>query len=181
MVKINMGCGLRNFGTDWIHIDGASYKHIEHRSITNLEMNSDTVDLIYASHVLEYFNRQEGCTLLAEWRRVLKPDGILRLAVPDFAALTRLYQEKKIRLENVLGPLYGAMQMGTETIYHKTTYDLENLSMFLTQNGFYEIMKYNWRETDHSQFDDHSQAYFPHMDKENGTLISLNVEGKKIP
>jgi hypothetical protein len=25
-------------------------------------------------------------------------------------------------------------------------------------------------------FDDHSQAYIPHMDKENGTLISLNIE-----
>ena len=36
-----------------------------------------------------------------------------------------------------------------------------------------------WRETEHSQFDDHSQAYVPHMDKENGVLISLNVECNK--
>ena len=27
-----------------------------------------------------------------------------------------------------------------------------------------------------SDFDDHSQAYLPHMDKENGTSMSLNVE-----
>ena len=33
-----------------------------------------------------------------------------------------------------------------------------------------------WEETEHAQFDDHSQAYLPHMDKENGTLMSLNVE-----
>ena len=39
-----------------------------------------------------------------------------------------------------------------------------------------EIKKYNWRKTEHSMFDDHSQAYLPHMDKENGILISLNVE-----
>jgi hypothetical protein len=29
------------------------------------------------------------------------------------------------------------------------------------------------------EFDDHSQAYLPHMDKENGTLISLNIEAVK--
>jgi len=27
--------------------------------------------------------------------------------------------------------------------------------------------------------DDHSQAYLPHMDKENGILISLNIEATK--
>lgn len=180
MVKVNMGCGWRNFGPDWIHIDGGNYKHLDYRSVTDLEFADNTVDLIYASHVLEYFNRHEACILLGEWRRTLKPNGILRIAVPDFAELSRLYQEKEIRLENVLGPLYGAMQMSEDTIYHKTTYDLDNLSIFLTQNGFYGIKRYDWRLTEHAQFDDHSQAYFPHMDKENGALISLNVECQKI-
>ena len=39
-----------------------------------------------------------------------------------------------------------------------------------------DVKKYDWKETDHSEFDDHSQAYIQHMDKENGILISLNVE-----
>ena len=38
------------------------------------------------------------------------------------------------------------------------------------------IDKYDWSKTEHSKFDDHSQAFLPHMDKQNGTLISLNVE-----
>jgi len=38
------------------------------------------------------------------------------------------------------------------------------------------IKRYNWKDTEHSKIDDHSQAYLPHMDKDNGTLISLNVE-----
>ena len=29
---------------------------------------------------------------------------------------------------------------------------------------------------DHPDYDDHSQAYFPHMDKENGIHVSLNLE-----
>ncbi|HAI38830.1 MAG TPA: methyltransferase, partial [Maribacter sp.] len=40
--------------------------------------------------------------------------------------------------------------------------------------------KYDWRQTEHAKFDDHSQAYIPHMDKENGTLISLNIEAVKL-
>ena len=41
------------------------------------------------------------------------------------------------------------------------------------------ISIYDWRKTEHAQFDDHSQAYLPHFEKEKGILISLNVESKK--
>ena len=68
------------------------------------------------------------------------------------------------------------MQMSNNCIYHKTVYDFKSLEGVLLKAGFKAIKKYDWRNTDHSNFDDHSQAYIPHMDKENGTLISLNVE-----
>ena len=35
--------------------------------------------------------------------------------------------------------------------------------------GFNNIKEYDWRDTDHADYDDHSQAFnFPHMDKKNG-------------
>ena len=71
------------------------------------------------------------------------------------------------------------MDMGGKTIYHKTTYDFEGLKFILNKCGFSNIDYYNWRDTEHSKFDDHSQAYIPHMSKEKGTLISLNVEAVK--
>jgi len=108
----------------------------------------------------------------------LKDDAVLRLAVPDFESMTKLYSQGE-SLEKFLGPLFGRMKMGDSIIYHKTTYDLKSLSTVLNNCGFYDIKKYNWRDTEHSMFDDHSQAYIPHMDKENGTLISLNIECKK--
>ena len=36
-----------------------------------------------------------------------------------------------------------------------------------------------YERTGHKDYDDYSQAYVPHMDKENGLLISLNVEATK--
>ena len=93
-----MGCGWRNFGRDWIHIDGGDYAHLDYKSLEYLEFEDNTVDLIYASHVIEYFDRYEVEDLLREWRRALKTSGVLRLAVPNFEALSALYVNKAIPL-----------------------------------------------------------------------------------
>ena len=175
-MKINIGCGRRNFGKEWIHIDGADYDHIDSKDILMKEYENESVKLIYASHLIEYFDRKEIIPILKRWREVLKPKGILRLAVPNFEIYAKLYAKEKISLDDALGPLYGKMGMGNKTIYHKTTYDYSSLKKILLEVGMRNISKYNWRQTSHSMFDDHSQAYFPHMDKDNGTLMSLNME-----
>ncbi len=182
MIKINMGCGWRDFGPSWCHIDGGDHEHLDKDlgTVTEILIQNDKVDLIYASHLLQYFSRNEAKYVLSEWFRVLKPKGILRLSVPDFWVLCDLYSgdnpKMSVNIRAILGPLYGKMKMGTETIYHKTTYDYDSLRVLTESVGFTGMKYYNWRETEHAEFDDHSQAYLPHMDKDNGTLISLNVE-----
>ena len=37
-------------------------------------------------------------------------------------------------------------------------------------------MRYDWRATDHADIEDSWKAYTPHLDYENGVLMSLNVE-----
>jgi predicted SAM-dependent methyltransferase len=179
MIKINMGCGWRDFGKDWVHIDGGDYPHLDSTDIFNLPYEDNSVDLIYASHVIEYFNREEVKDVLNEWIRILKPNGTLRLAVPNFKNMIFLYHTYEYPLETFLGPLYGQMSMGDKTIYHKTTYDFDSLKSLLESLDMKNVIEYDWRETEHSEFDDHSQAYIPHMDKATGTLISLNMECKK--
>ena len=178
-MKLHLGCGKRNFGEDWVHIDGGNHEHLHSRDITALPFEGGTVELVYASHVLEYFDREEAVDVLKEWKRVLVPEGTLRVAVPDFEAMVRLYVETSASLDKFLGPLYGRMNMGDKKIYHKTVYDEYSLKALLFENGFRNIVLYNWRDTEHSHIDDHSQAYLPHMDKENGSLISLNIECRK--
>ena len=181
MIKLNLGCGWRNFGSDWIHIDGGEYDHSDYKNLEKLEFKDNSVDLIYASHVLEYFDINEVRQLLREWRRVLKSGGELRIAVPDFEAMNMLYHNGKVKLGDIIGPLYGRMPMGDKMIYHKTTYDYESLYLLLYELSFDNIERYNWREYEvHRQNDDHSQAYLnPKGDKDNGTLISLNIKAKK--
>lgn len=179
MIKLHLGCGKKDFGPDWTHIDGGEFSHLHSHDITKIPFDDNTVDLIYASHVFEYFDREEATVVLEEWRRALKPGGILRLAVPDFKKMVQLYISDH-SLNEFLGPLFGKMKMGNETIYHKTVYDYNSLDIKLSLNGFKNIKLWEWKEVDHGTFDDYSQAYIPHMDKENGVLISLNIEGTKI-
>ena len=116
--------------------------------------------------------------VLKEWRRVLKKNGILRLAVPNLEALISVYQTKNI--ENI-GSYVRKMVGKDQYIYHKTIYDSKSLTKLLKNLGFSDINYWDWREVfkNNPEYDDYSQAYYPHMDKKNGTLISLNIECKK--
>jgi SAM-dependent methyltransferase len=48
-------------------------------------------DVVYHSHVLEHFHRDAAERFLRECRRVLRPGGVLRVAVPDLEQMARLY------------------------------------------------------------------------------------------
>jgi predicted SAM-dependent methyltransferase len=169
-VKLHLGCGKRYFGPDWIHIDSAKFDHVQYYNIRKLPFKDNSVDVIYASHLIAYFDRLEIMDLFYEWKRVLKVGGILRLATPDLYKMTKLYVESKVRLEDIHGPMYGRMPMNDKTIYHKTVYDYPSLAKVLMLCGFKHVRRYDHERTDHALFDDHSAAYL----KE--TLISLNVE-----
>ena len=178
--KVHIGCGKRDFGKEWYHIDGSDYPHIRSHDITKLPFEDDSLDLIYASHVLEYFDREEVINVLNEWKRCLKNGGTLRLAVPNFEAMANLYITQNVSLDRFIGPIFGKWQMTpTECIYHKTVYDYESLEGILDKVGFKNARLWDWRKTEHSHFDDYSQAYIPHLDKDNGVLISLNMEAQK--
>lgn len=183
MISLHLGCGSR-FIPGFVHIDKADFPHIDYNhNIQHLPMFADnSVDLVYSSHALEYFDRLEAKEVLEEWHRILRPKGILRLAVPDFEALVKTYKTYG-RVEKILGPLYGRMTIqtpeGEQPIYHKTVYDFVSLKELLEQAGFTNVRRYDWKVTVHKNYDDFSQAYIPHMEKESGLLISLNVESEK--
>jgi len=176
-MKLHLGCGKR-FIPGFVHIDVVDYPHVEHvAAIDSLPFIPDnSVDLIYVCHVLEHFKRRDVERVLKEWLRVLKPSGTLRVAVPDFAKLCEVYL-KTGRLDIVIGGLFGRQDYLYNIHYH--VFDFDTLAANLRSAGYTDIRRYDWRKTEHAHVDDFSQAYIPHMDKEKGTLISLNVECRK--
>tara|TARA_B100000424_G_scaffold57824_2_gene41880 strand:- start:5916 stop:6455 length:540 start_codon:yes stop_codon:yes gene_type:complete len=179
-MKVHLGCGKRNFGSDWIHIDKSDYPHVKYHDVINLPAEENSVDIIYASHMFEYFDRKEALDVLNKWKYYLKPGGVIRLAVPNFEMYSKLYNDKVFTLDNCIGPLYGKWSVSDSlTVYHKTTYDFISLKALLETVELKNIKLWDWKNTEHSQFDDYSQSYYPHMDKENGLLLSLNVQCEK--
>ena len=88
-MKIHVGCGEK-YLPGFKHIDARNFEHVDYVTddLSNLSMFDDnTIDEIYACHLLEHFTREEisNGEILTEWYRVLKSGGILRIAVPNFS------------------------------------------------------------------------------------------------
>lgn len=178
-LKLHLGCGSK-YIPGFIHIDVIEEDHIHHQgTVCELPYQDNSVDLIYASHVLEHFDRWEFPAVLGEWYRVLKRGGALRLAVPDFEACARIYYEEGLKdgLTGLIGLICGGQRNDYD--YHKMIYDEPFLTQALEQVGFRQVARWDWRLTEHAEVDDFSQAYIPHMDKEHGRLMSLNLEALK--
>ena len=178
MKKLHLGCGTKILKS-FINCDINNYKGVDYPGvdILNLSMfEKNSIDLIYASHVLEHIPRTKTFFALLEWNRVLKPGGVLRLAVPDFDATVKVYLRDN-DYENLLNWIYGGSEVPYNVHYRQFTFS--GLKTLLIEAGFKRVLKYDWKLTEHEDIDDFSKAYNPHMDQKNGILMSLNLEAIK--
>lgn len=89
---LNLGCGSR-FIEAWINIDFlSSSEHVIQFDLNNgIPLDSSSVEVVYHSHVLEHFSKENGDLFISECYRVLKPSGVIRVVVPDLERSVRQY------------------------------------------------------------------------------------------
>jgi SAM-dependent methyltransferase len=177
-LKLHLGCAdkiLPGFvNVDLRDLPGVDVSGVD---VTKLDRwESGSVDLIYACHVLEHVPRVRTFSTLLEWNRVLRPGGVLRVAVPDWDATVKLYRRTG-DYENLLNWIYGGLEYDENR--HHRQFNFAGLKTLLIEAGFKRVHHYDWQQTEHAEIDDFSKAYVPHMDVDNGLLISLNVEAVK--
>jgi predicted SAM-dependent methyltransferase len=136
MKLLNLGCGHR-YHPAWINVDFHSTGPgvISHNLYCPLPFADNIYDYVYHSHVLEHFPRRFAPVFLRECFRVLKPDGVIRVVVPDLEKLARLYLSL---LENAL----------TEDDEAKKRYDwivIEMLDQMVRHDSGGEMLRY-WRQ-----------------------------------
>lgn len=174
-MKLHLGCGklkLDNF----INIDILSNTADLKLNFTNLSIfNDSSIEEIYISHALEHFKRREIINLLLEWNRVLKIDGVLRIAVPDFEKVVKIYLKNK-DISELIGFLSGGQK--DEYDIHYVNFDIYILEKLLKACGFDNIERYNSFDFLKDK-DDYSKSYLPHMNFDKGELMSLNIICKK--
>lgn len=182
-MKLNVGCGDKK-----IH----GYINVDIRpdldpdvvcDVSEIHTKFSDVELIYACHVLEHFPLKPSAFYKTTWKQVLdswtaalKPGGILRISVPDMQAVFDYYKDAG-DISKLYSLIWGGQKYDYDFHFHGWTF--ESLKSDLEAAGYEDVRLYNWRKTDHYFIDDYSQAYLPHMDKQNGKLMSLNVEATK--
>ncbi len=175
-VLIHLGCG-DIASPEFINVDARPAPHVHYIcDVTDLSIFADDyADLIYVCHVLEHVRHTTLGQTLWEWRRVLKPGGILRLSVPDFDKLLCIYEASRRDLRSIISPLMGGQEHGYNI--HYSAFNREYLSGKLIEAGFPEIREWNADLVSNHDFTDWANSSI----LRDGTAfsVSLNLEAVK--
>lgn len=158
-VLLNLGCGrskledlifvddLKDYAEVRVDLDASCNPDI----LSGIEelplIQNESVDLVYSSHSLEHIYFHKIPQTLAEWYRVLKQDGELRIIVPNLKIPAQLVAEGKIleKMYDSPGGSVSAIDMfyghrgqvqRNEYMMHKTGFTKESAEIILTELGY---------------------------------------------
>lgn len=179
MKKLHLGCGTRRM-PGYLNVDIQQHESVDLiADLRDLPLEKESFDIIYNCAVIEHFGRHEWKDLLAYWSTFLKKGGKMYISTTDFDAIVERYKKTK-NINELLGFLVGGQKSDYD--WHGMVFNFEVIKNGLESIGFKDVKRYDWQTFDVGLHgvDDYSQAYLPHMDKENGHLMVLNVCGIKI-
>jgi len=169
--RVNLGCGLVT-PSNWINVDysiGARLTRLPflkpflkkyrvfginwsdgvliHNLLKPLPWPDNSIDVAYSSHTLEHMTPEEGVRLLQECYRTLKPNGIIRIVVPDLEVIVKDYVAGELSsLEFIDNLGMSSKQPGDTAIKklltpyfrfpHRCMYDLPSLMDAMRRVGF---------------------------------------------
>lgn len=88
-MKLNVGCGAKLL-VDYINIDlYSTHPKVVRMDVSKLGFPDDSCDEVLAEDILEHFPRLKWKEVVAEWIRVIKPNGLLVLQFPDMRSLSK--------------------------------------------------------------------------------------------
>ena len=101
--KLHLGCGSTKVN-GFINID--AFKTEATDFVCKMEalpkyIKSNSIKLIYLSHVLEHFSRRDSIQVLKMFYDFLEPGGELRVSVPDLIKISDIVKNKKLTFENI--------------------------------------------------------------------------------
>jgi predicted SAM-dependent methyltransferase len=183
-LSLNLGSGGKGLA-NWVNVE-----LIRARDTTlcldirrKLPLADNSVGRISCEHVVEHLDfREDIPAVLADWFRVLRPGGIVRIIVPDAKAFLEAYvagdRQQWLALnwdpQNLPHDIYTPMHIINHTFHqegeHLFAYDAETLKWSLQQAGFVDFREMSFRQSS-----DPALA----LDQENHAPYSLYAEARK--
>jgi SAM-dependent methyltransferase len=136
---INLGCGPRPL-EGFVNVDLLEAPGVDVVADVSgrLPFDDGSVDLLYASHVLEHLPTARVSEVLREWRRVLRDGGRILIAVPDLERIAHLLVSRSGWFtppnQPWVGLVYGGQKDGLD--FHKTGFSSPWLAALLHDAGF---------------------------------------------
>ncbi len=155
-MRLHIGCGT-NLLAGWMNVDlKQGDLRIDIRQ--GLPFPDGSIDLIFHEHFLEHLDYPgEATALVRESRRVLVPEGYMRIGVPDTEYTLKAYiqrNEAYFRLcRERWHPKWCTTPMESVNFHfrqsgeHKFAYDFETLAKLLAQTGFKNISRSQYRSS----------------------------------
>jgi len=185
LLKLNIGSFLDMFHYGWVNIDiqdlsewakinGYIFRKVD--VLKGLFYKDNSVDIILASHFIEHLTRVEGLKFLRECHRVLKPNGLIRLVVPDAKLLVEKYLSGEIMEYRHVNIGVEKAKDEAEAFFHlllaghKTVYDFESLKRLMQEAGFTAIKQMPPFKSQHPAIEKQTISMYP--------TLSLYVEAK---
>jgi predicted SAM-dependent methyltransferase len=152
LVSLTAADGTRTEAGQVYRVDDAAY-FMEMDITGALPVAADTVDWVYAEHLIEHVTLKAGIAWLTEVKRILRPGGLLRVTTPDLRVYAQAYVnddgffgKHRRRMNRALTGVAPAMPargafMFNQLFYvygHRWLYDREELTYALTAAGFAE-------------------------------------------
>ncbi len=109
-----------------------------------------SVDAIFHEHVLEHFDLAAGFRLCTECYRVLKPNGSIRIAVPDAEEYVERYCRRELAPAHEPEAARPTALLAAQELFfrfgHRSAYDFETLEWVLSAAGFKDIRRSEFRD-----------------------------------
>ena len=149
--RLHWGCGDVT-PPGWINSDYAEGPGVEivANVLDGLPLESESIDYITAQHVLQDPEIWQQEDALTELRRVLKPDGVLRLSLPDLDRAIDAYRRGDQDYFQVWNWDTISGNFITQILWHnytRTLFTYEFAAELLTKSGFRDVRQVRYGET----------------------------------
>lgn len=157
-MQVQLGCGHKPWD-GWINVDGeraAKYADVI-ADLRSLPLATGSVDVAVAVHVIEHFYQWEVAEVLSEWKRILKPGGLLILELPSMDKVARylkacLEQHQPFWAQMSWWALWGDPRYKDPAMCHKWGYTEPIMQKTLEDAGFsgvrFEEPRYHVKQRD---------------------------------